>query len=69
MTTLLTEAVKQTEALPEIKQDFWVALLLANIRDTQEWDAQFAASLDVLEEMYDEAIADDKAGRTWSLDA
>lgn len=32
--------------------------------DEQHWDAQFAGSLDVLENLYDEITAGDEAGRT-----
>ena len=41
-------------------QDFLAALLLENIRDAQHWDAQFAASKDVLEELFDEAMEEYK---------
>ncbi len=34
----------------------------------RRWDAAFAASLDVLERLADEALADRCAGRTWPLD-
>jgi len=33
-------------------------------RDELVWDAQFAASRDVLEDLYDEITADHEAGRT-----
>jgi hypothetical protein len=37
--------------------------------DEQRWDAQFAGSLDVLEDLYDEITADEKAGHTTPINA
>lgn len=37
--------------------------------DEQQWDAQFAGSLDVLEELHDEIAADYEAGRTTPIHA
>ena len=52
-----------------LEQDFVAALLLANIRDSRQWDAQFAASKDVLEELFDEAMEEYRAGRTTPINA
>ena len=38
-------------------------------RDEQAWDAQFAGSRDVLEELHDEITADHEAGRTVPIQA
>ena len=62
MTALLEEAFQQTQTLPDDAQDWLAALLLENLRDARQWDAQFAASPDVLEELFDEADADYRAG-------
>ncbi len=37
--------------------------------DEQVWDAQFAGSRDVLEELFDEITADHEAGRTAPIQA
>ncbi len=67
MTTLLEEAIKETKALSSSEQDFVAALLLENIRDTRQWDAQFAGSKDVLEELFDEATEEHKTGLTTAV--
>ncbi len=69
MTALLEQAIQETMALSDSEQDFAAALLLANIRDAQQWDAQFAASKDVLEELFDEAMEEYRAGRTTEIRA
>ncbi len=67
MTALLEKAIQETQTLSEAEQDFVAALLIENIQDARQWDAQFAASRDVLEEMYDEAMEAYQAGRTAPL--
>ena len=69
MTALLEKAIQETQTLSEAEQDFVAALLIENIQDTRQWDAQFAASRDLLEEMYDEAMEAYQAGRTTALTA
>jgi hypothetical protein len=69
MTALLEEAIREVQALPDSEQDHLAALVLENLRDGRRWDAQFAASKDVLEELYDEAMADYALGRTRPLQA
>lgn len=69
MTALLEEAIRETISLPESEQDFIASLLLENIRDARQWDARFAASKDVLEELFDEAMEEYKAGRTTPINA
>ncbi len=69
MTALLEEAIRETVSLPETEQDFIASLLLENIRDASQWDAQFAASKDVLEELFDEATEEYKVGRAIPINA
>lgn len=69
MTALLEEAIRETTGLPEREQDFVAALVLENIRDSRQWDAQFAASKDVLEELFDEAMEEYREGRTTPINA
>ena len=69
MTALLERAIQETKVLSDIEQDLLAALLLENIQDTKQWDAQFAASRDVLEELFDEAMEDYQNGRTTTLKA
>ena len=69
MTALMERAIGEAKALPDTEQDFLAALLLENIRDAQQWDAQFAASKDVLEELFDEAMEEYRQGRTIPIEA
>ncbi len=69
MTALLEHAIKETEALSDTDQDFIAALLLENILDAKQWDTQFAASKDVLEELFDEAMEEYQSGRTTTIKA
>ncbi len=69
MTALLERAIQETAVLSDTDQDFLAALLLENIQDAKHWEAQFAASKDVLEELFDEATAEYEAGRTTALQA
>ena len=69
MTALMERAIGEASVLPESEQDFLAALLLENIRDAQHWDAQFAASKDVLEELFDEAMEEYRQGRTIPIKA
>ncbi len=62
MTALLEHAIQETKVLSDTKQDFLAELLLENIRDAQHWEAQFSASKDVLEELFDEAMEDYQKG-------
>jgi hypothetical protein len=64
MTTLLKKAVSEATSLSEDEQDFLVSLVLENIQDTRQWDAQFTASKDVLEELFDEAMKEYREGYT-----
>ncbi len=69
MTALLEKAIQETAALPDREQDFLAALLLDNLEDVRRWDAQFAGSQDVLEELFDEAMEEYQAGRTRPINA
>jgi hypothetical protein len=64
MTKALEEVFKEASKLPEAEQDALADAIRAEIRAEKEWDKSFASSMDVLERMADEAIADHPAGRT-----
>lgn len=63
MTRLLEEAIRAVRALPEAEQDAIAAAILADIADEQRWSDAFARSHDVLSELADEALADDRERR------
>ena len=68
MTSLLEQAIRAAQALPETEQDAIAAAILAEIEDEQRWAAAFERSADVLEALADEALAEHRAGRTLPLD-
>ncbi len=68
MTKALEEAFKQAAKLPEAEQDALAEAIRAEIEAEKDWDKSFGSSLDVLERLADEAIADHRAGRTRSVD-
>ena len=68
MTTLLQKAISQVSALDEVEQDQYARWLLAELEDERKWDEQFASSLDILEQLAEEARAEYRAGKTLPLD-
>lgn len=68
MTTLLQKAVSEISALDEAEQDQYARWILAELEDERAWDEKFAASLDVLEQLAEEARAEHRAGKTLLLD-
>lgn len=68
MTELLAKALQEIAQLPAAEQDRIAARILAELEDERLWDAQFAASQDLLEQMAEEAHQEHLAGRTEILD-
>ena len=68
MTKALEEVLRQVSRLPEAEQDALAEAIKAEIGAEKDWDKSFAGSLDVLERLADEAIADHRAGRTKPID-
>ena len=69
MMGLMERAIQEITELSESEQDFLATLLLENIRDTKQWEEQFASSKDVLEDLFDEAMEEYHAGRTTLVNA
>ncbi len=67
MTHMLKKAFERAKGLPEEQQDAIAALILEEIEDEARWDAAFAASPDLLEELAQEAEEEDKKGLTQEL--
>lgn len=55
MTALLQKAFSAVSALDEIEQDQFARWILAELEDERDWDTKFVSSLDVLEQLADEA--------------
>ena len=68
MTRALEEAFREASNLPEADQDALADAIRSEIRAEEEWNKSFAGSLDVLERLADEALADHRAGRTKPFD-
>lgn len=68
MTRALEEVLRQVSKLPEAEQDALAEAIRAERGAEKDWDRSFAGSLDVLDRLADEAIADHRAGRTTPID-
>jgi hypothetical protein len=64
MTVLLQKAFESLSALAEPEQDAFATWILAELVDEQHWDEQFASSLDVLEQLAEEARAEHRSSKT-----
>ena len=67
MTALLEKALQQLEEQPPDTQDAIASQIMETLKD-EAWERSFAASHDVIEEMAQEAIAEDQRGETRPLD-
>ena len=68
MTTLLRQAFKAAEKLPEEMQDEIGARLLANIQAELAWDESLDGNAETVRSMAEEAEKEERAGRTLPLD-
>jgi len=68
MTRTLDAAIAKLEMLSPDEQDRVARWLLDELRDDEQWTAQFAASQGALSKLASEARADQGAGRTSGLD-
>jgi hypothetical protein len=58
MTDLLKKAFDAISALPPERQNAMAKMILAEIKDEEQWDKAFAASQDKLAALADEAVAE-----------
>ena len=68
MTKMLEKAVEKIQQLPAKQQDSLAAIILEEIEDEARWDAAFAGSPGVLEQLVAEAEEEDRQGLTQELD-
>ncbi len=69
MTELLEKAFQEASKLPELEQNqiaAWILEML-NAEDESQWDAEFAATQDVLADLADEALSELLSGDTEEL--
>lgn len=68
MGKLLEKAFAEASKLSEAEQETAAAWFLAELESERRWDELFARSPELLEELAREAIAEDEAGLTDTLD-
>ena len=68
MSELFDQAVARARQLPADRQNAIAALILDEIEDDARWDAAFANSSDVLEQLAAQADEEDRKGLTEVLD-
>jgi hypothetical protein len=67
MVTKLAEAIARIQELDVESQEMWGAWILEEIESERKWDELFARSQDLLEEMADRALVEERAGLTEEL--
>lgn len=67
MTQLLEKALNEVAKLPPSEQDALAAILLQEVASEHRWSEAFSKSQDLLAEMAEEALAEDRAGLTKPL--
>jgi hypothetical protein len=68
MTQLFEQAISKVRSLPEAEQDAIARMILEELEDEARWERAFAQSQDALAALADEAMAEDRAGKTRELD-
>ncbi len=68
MTGALKRAFEVASKLPDAEQDALAAAILEELESERRWDELFQRSADTLAKLAQEALAEDRAGRTRSLD-
>jgi hypothetical protein len=66
-TKLLEDAFAAAARLPDAEQEAFAALMLSELEDEARWQRAFASSMDVLEALGADALAEFRAGRTRPL--
>jgi len=68
MTRALERVFSRISSLPADEQDRIAGWLQSELASEEEWTRRFAGSQDVLNALADEALGDEAAGRTTTLD-
>ena len=66
----LDHVIEELKKLPELEQDLWAEAISSGLAVDQHWDELLArpGSIELLERMGDEALAEHDAGKTLPLD-
>ena len=68
MTKLLEDVVEKARKLPDLEQDAIARFMLEELEDEMRWEKAFARSRNVLAKLAQDAMAEDRAGKTKELD-
>ena len=68
MTKLLERAFKEASKLPEVEQNALAKWVMEELKSEDKWEKAFAGSEDILDKLADEALAENKDGKTKPLD-
>lgn len=68
MTSLLGKAFGEVSKLPDVEQNALARWLLDEIEAERKWDKKFAESEDILAQLAQEALKENKEGKTTDLD-
>ncbi len=64
MTRLLEQAIAEVSKLSAEQQDAIATLILEELADEEQWDAEFAASQDKLAKLAKKAFEESESGKT-----
>ena len=67
MTRLLERAFKKASKLPELEQNALAKWVMEELESEGKWAKAFAASEDILDKLADEALTEQKQGKTKPL--
>jgi hypothetical protein len=67
MTKLLERAFKEASKLPEFEQNALAKWVLEELEAERKWDKAFAGSEEVLDKLSDEALNENRQGKTKPL--
>ena len=66
--TILEDAINEIKSYPPIEQNRIAKWLLEELKSNQKWEKSFADSEDFLEQLANEALEEDREGKTTILD-
>ena len=69
MTKLLQRAFAEAAKLSDVEQNAIAKWLIEELTAERKWEEAFANSQDVLDRLADEALEEDKKGKTEPMDA
>ena len=69
MTKLLERAFAEAAKLSDVEQNAIAKWLIEELTAERKWEEAFANSQDVLDRLADEALEEDKKGKTEPMDA